>query len=329
MFNTEDKKILFITTKNIDYLRNVQEINMLNRTAKAVTVIGFKDKSYIKRLLKVYIKLLFISLKDIDCVFIGFAPQFILPLFALKLKKKNVIIDFFISVYDTLVFDRKKFKETSLPAKLCKWLDKKCIHSADSVISDTNAHGDYFSSEFDVERKLITTLYLEADSSVYYKKDLQRPESLNDKFVVLYFGSVLPLQGIDIILNAIKKLKEHQDIYFYFIGPIKDASSLPESKNFEYIEWLSQEELSKHIEYADLCLAGHFNSEIAKAKRTIPGKAYIYEAMDKPMILGDNPANHELYHEDSKHFFVEMSNSEALADKILEVKDMIYKKTEL
>ena len=86
MLNVKDKKVVFITTKNLDYLRNVQEINLLRQNAKSVEVIGYKDKSYIKRLLKIYFKLLFGSFKAFDCVFIGFAPQLILPFFNFKFK---------------------------------------------------------------------------------------------------------------------------------------------------------------------------------------------------------------------------------------------------
>lgn len=309
-----------MTTKNLDYLRNVQEINLLKNSAKSVEVIGYKDKSYVKRLLKIYAKLLFGSYKEADCVFIGFAPQLILPFFNFKFKGKTVMMDFFISVYDTLVFDRKKFKEGSIPARLCKWLDTKCINSAEHVICDTNAHGDYFAKEFGYKRENINTLYLEADASIYTDKQYERPENIRDKFVVLYFGSVLPLQGIDTVLGAMDALKDKKDMYFYFIGPIKDRSLLPQGDNFEHIEWLSQQELARYIGYADLCLAGHFNADIAKAKRTIPGKAYIYEAMNKPMILGENAATHELYNEDDKHFFVEMGSADKLAQKILQVK---------
>ena len=45
--------------------------------------------------------------------------------------------------------------------------------------------------------------------------------------------------------------------------------------------------------------------------------------MKKPMILGENSANHELFREDETHFFVEMGDAGKLADKILEVKDRI------
>lgn len=321
MFNVKNKKVLFITTKNLDYLRNVQELNLLKQDADSVDIIGSIEKSYIKRLIKIYSKILFGSFKSYDSIFIGFAPQLILPMFSWKFKNKEIIMDFFISVYDTMIFDRKKFKENSIIAKLCKWLDKKCIHKANYIISDTNAHGEYFSSEFDVHRNKISTLYLEADTSIYKKDIAAKPERLKNKFVVLYFGSILPLQGIEVILDAVDILKEQKDIYFYIIGPIGNTQNIVKSDTVEYINWLPQDKLAEHISYSDLCLAGHFNKDINKAKRTIPGKAYIYEAMDKPMILGDNPATHELYKEDDKHFFVEMGNANKLAEKIVEIKE--------
>ncbi len=323
MWNVKDQNVLFITTKNTDYLRNVQEMKLLEKTAKSVTVLGYRDKSYVKRLVKLYFRLLFMSVKAFDAVFIGFAPQLILPFFSFKFRHQHIIMDFFISVYDTLVFDRKKFSAASVFGKLCKWLDKACIHKADEVVCDTDAHGDYFSSEFDMPRDKIRTLYLEADTSIYYPRPADKPAEIGDAFTVLYFGSVLPLQGYDVILKAMELLSERDDMMFYFIGPVKNKADAPQSDRIKYIEWLSQTDLATHIGCADLCLAGHFNADINKAKRTIPGKAYIYEAMDKPMILGDNPATHELYSEDDKHIFVEMGSAEKLAAKILECKERL------
>ena len=78
-------------------------------------------------------------------------------------------------------------------------------------------------------------------------------------------------------------------------------------------------ELAERISQADLCLAGHFNKENGKANRTIPGKAYIYEAMKKPMILGDNAATRERYTDGMPGItFVEMGSPEALRDGILQ-----------
>ena len=46
-----------------------------------------------------------------------------------------------------------------------------------------------------------------------------------------------------------------------------------------------------------------------------------FHAMGKPMILGDNPATHELYHEgDPGITFCKMGDARALADCILSLK---------
>lgn len=318
--NIKDKRVLFITTKNLDYLRNTQEINIIKQYAKAYDVIGSNEKKYPLRLLTVYGKLVLQKMEGYDVVFVGFAPQFIMPLFAWKFRKKVLIEDFFVSFYDTLCFDRKKFKPNSIIGKLIKWVDMITIKQADLVICDTNVHGSYFSEEFGYAKKNIYTLYLEADKTIYYPVVSQKPEELQGKFVVLYFGSILPLQGVDIVLKAFDLLKNETDMHFVCIGPIKDEELLfkkPENANIEYINWLSQTDLAKYIGYADLCLAGHFNKNIEKAKRTIPGKTYIYQAMEKAMILGENPANHELFEENDKVSFVEMGNAEALADEIV------------
>ena len=94
----------------------------------------------------------------------------------------------------------------------------------------------------------------------------------------------------------------------------------PQGKNIHYRHWLSQDELAQYIDFSDLCLAGHFNAKIQKAKRTIPGKAYLYHAVGKPMILGENLANHELFSEQEKGiYFVEMGSGEKLAEKIKKI----------
>ena len=316
----KNKRVLFITTKNLDYLRNTQEINLLREKGAKVSVIGSKKKSYVKRLLYVYTKLLTANMNRYDICFVGFAPQLIIPFFGWRFKGKYLVIDFFISVYDTLVFDRKKFRKNSIMGRLCKRIDIATIKRADRVISDTKAHGRYFINEFGLEADKLSVLYLEADSSIYYKRESVKPDNMAGKFVVLYFGSILPLQGLDVILSAIKKLEAQKDIYFVVVGPISDKYKKPELDTVEYHDWLPQEELAKYISYADLCLAGHFNSDINKASRTIPGKAYIYSAMGKPMILGDNKATHELYDETMEGiYFVKMGDCQALADKILEI----------
>jgi len=312
------KRILYVATKNSDYLRLVQEIRLLKENCNDVTVISSSSKSYFKRIMYVYRRLMKADMKDYDISFIGFAPQLVIPVFRRKLKKKPLIIDFFISMYDTLCFDRKKFRPKSIMGRILKHIDRKTLAAADLAICDTKAHGQYFCKEFGFPKEKMSVLYLEADKSIYYPREM--PE--NKCFTVLYFGSILPLQGISVILDAIDRLKDEKDIRFVIVGPVGDSNKHTAENITEYIDWLPQEELAEKIAGADLCLAGHFDGSIMKAKRTIAGKTYIYHAMGKPMILGDNPANHELYHEgDEGIYFCEMGDPDKLAQLIKSIKD--------
>lgn len=315
----KEKRVLFITTKNIDYIRISQVIRLIENNAQLIDMICSDKQRYVQRIIEVWIKLLKYNMKNIDVVFIGFAPQLILPFFYWKVENKTIIIDFFISLYDTLIHDRKKFRDGGIIASISHWLDKKSLIKAECVITDTKSDAEYFINEFNSDAGKFETLYLEADSSIYYSREQCKPDELKNKFVVLYFGSILPLQGVDIVLDTVRLLKDNRDIYFQVIGPISNKYDKPMQDNVEYIEWLLQEKLAEYIANADLCLAGHFNGEIEKARRTIPGKAFIYRTMEKSMICGDCVANRELFSENEKIKFVKMGDSIDLKKIIIDM----------
>lgn len=315
----QNKRVLFITTKNLDYIRINQECNILKKNAKEYDIIGMSSKSYPKRVLKVWINLFFKSVEEYDVVFIGFMPQLVLPLFRWKFKNKTILIDFFISIFDTLVDDRKRVKAGTLGAKLLKRIDKLTLANADYVIADTRAHSRYFTEEFEVENNKMKVWYLEADTQYYHPMKVKRPDYLKNKFVVLYFGSILPVQGVEVIMETILLLNPKKDIHFLIIGPVNKKIEKSTTQNTTYIDWLSQEQLAQYISFADICLAGHFSDKIGKANRTIPGKVYIYLAMNKKVILGNSEANKELFNESLRQdiVYVERGDAHDLAEKII------------
>ena len=87
-------------------------------------------------------------------------------------------------------------------------------------------------------------------------------------------------------------------------------------KNVDFLEWISYKDVSEHIARADLCLAGHF-SNIDKAKRVIPGKTFSYLAMRKPVIVGNNVANNEVFKHKENIYMCDLNDEHALANAII------------
>ena len=335
---TEGKKVLFITPSDADYIRNRQEINILQKSARHLDIIAPKNihgvnPTGIMRLLSIDLKVVAANIKKYDVIFIGGIPQLIVPLIQFRLRKKVLIIDFFISIYDTLVNDRQVLSPSNPLSRILKMLDRKALAGADHVVVDTREHAAYFSGMFGVDPDKMTVIYLEADKQIYYPRNVDKPRDLRDKFVVFFFGAMNPLQGAEVILESAGILEEHENIVFIIVGPYKKIRNFElysKLKNVRFAaRWLPQAEIADYIAMSDLCLAGHFNAAVEKAARVIPGKAYSYLAMERPVIFGDNPANRELFSKDTNNVrfmknvhFVKMGDPAVLADKILELADM-------
>lgn len=325
----QGKRVLFITTHRIDYIRNTQHIEMLKTQAASVRCLYSGAGNHIVSAAKIFFTLLFSPLSDVDVVMVSYMCQLVVPFLGWKLRKKTLFVDFFVSLYDSMINDRKMLGAKNPLARLIYWLDRASLRPADRVIVDTEAHGAYFCQEFGMKKEKMEVVYLNADSSIYYPRKVEKTAEFQDTFLVVYFGTVIPLQGFDVVLDAVRRLDAEQEkkkrnraIHFCLIGPVEKRYPKVISDSVTYVDWVEQEQLAEYIAMADLCLAGHFNGQIMKAKRTIPGKAYIYEAMEKPMILGDSPANHERYQEGQPGiYFVPMGDGKALAEKIAEIAD--------
>ncbi len=321
------KNVIYITVKNADYIRTGQIKRLLEENAASFKMYTSEKGNPLTRALDLRKRLSDISFKDADVVIAGFLPQLIWDKLLEKIKndrsgtslsdKKPVLIaEMFLSVYDTIVQDRKLVRKGGFIASLCKRLDKKVVADADLIITDTKADGEYFAGEFSGENSKFEPLYLEAESIIFPNKQVNIVEKS-----VLYFGTGLPLQGTGFVADAFKKLSEDYGYKCIYIGGLKGMDA--EQKNFiesgkiEYHDWLSFEELNKKIAKSQVCLAGHFKPDIDKADRTIPGKAMIYEAFHKKMILGDTKANHEVFVEDENHIFVKRGDYKAIVDAVL------------
>jgi len=312
-------KILFIAGREPAYVRNAILLKCLEQSGNKIIKCCDSSATYPARFLKVLLK--FIAQKNYDCVFAGFLGQPLVPIIR-TLTRKPIIFDAFLSTYDTMCCDRKRFKPDSLAGRFFYWLDKRSCDLADRVLLDTNAHINYFTSTFGLPRDKFQRVFVGADESLFYPREVTRQD---DRFRVFYYCSFLPLHGTEYIIQAAGKLREQKEIEFVLVGTGPEQKKIRKLaqnlgvKNVRFIDWLPYEQLPLEIAQADICLGGHF-SGIDKASRVIAGKTFQFLAMQKAVIVGDCAGNRELLTDRHNALFVRMADVDSLAAAILELK---------
>lgn len=281
--------------------------------------------------IKAYVKLFFKHRKlDYDVMIIPWRGILTLPL--AKLIHRRPIIYFpAFSIFDTLVHDRKKIKENSLRAKLVHMVDNVACKWVDRVILESTEEINYFVREFGLHKEKFLQLPLAADESIFSP---QLNKEVSDKFTVFFFGTFIPLHGVETIVQSAIILQNHSDISFTICG---DGQTRPEIekiiqennlKNMRLLGLVSKETLLENLKNSDVCL-GIFGNTL-KARKVVTNKVFQVLASSKPLITMDSPAARESKLESGTNcILVPPSSPEKLADAILFMKDNREKREQM
>ena len=213
-------------------------------------------------------------------------------------KRDRIINDFFISNYDTYVYDRKKISKKNPRAWWKYFQDWFNFKYSKYLLSDTKEHFKYWESLFGKFNGKHFVLPVLADTSIYYPLN---ENIINKKIRILFYGSFIPLHGIDIILKAFS-IMEKNNIQFEakIIGKGQIYSKM--RKLFDELdlkqvsmngEVINEKELSNMIREHDIVL-GIFG-ESKKAKSVIPNKVYQSTACGKCTVTMNSEVLNEFY----------------------------------
>lgn len=236
--------------------------------------------------------------------------------------RKTLVFDAFVSAYDTLVVDRKKIHPGN-PLAWFIWLtDFIDCHLVDEVLIDTRAHKEYFTQMFRLHPADITVVYLEAPPD--FQPDTHHRRVQGKTCEVLFYGSYIPLQGIDVILKAAAILQDkHMHIHFTLIGGGQTYAQMRllatewKLQNVTFKPFMPLKDLPAIIRDADVAL-GIFGTG-DKTQRVIPHKVIECMACGVPVITADTPAIHEKYVDGKGIYWVPAGDAHALAGKIMEL----------
>jgi glycosyltransferase involved in cell wall biosynthesis len=240
-----------------------------------------------------------------DAFVVGYPGHFDLPAARRAARGRPVVFNPLVSLTDTLVSDRRRFRAGSLAARTLEAIDRHALRSADVVVADTEAHARYLAGLAGLAE--VPVCFVGAEERLF-RPAWSRPE----RFSVLFVGKLIPLQGVETILEAARLAP---DVPFRVVGSGQLEGRLRSAPpNVEHVAWVEYERLPGELSRAG-CALGIFGTT-GKAQRVIPNKAFQALATGAPLITADTPAARELLADGQSALLVPPGDPEALAEAI-------------
>lgn len=249
-----------------------------------------------------------------DVYVLGFRGHEIFPLVRLLTIGKPLIFDEFMSPSEALLTEGKGGAVGRLLGIVLYPFEWLCLKLSARCLTDTELHREFIASRFGVPRERIDVVYVGGVTARAHSAGAEADGLLH----VLFYGTFLPLHGMDVLLQACKLVAD-KPIRFRIIGGAGKALEAFRRQldalspgNVVHDTWVNFDELqSSVIPSADLCLGGPFGGT-PQARRVITGKTFQFLAQGKPTVIGrvDEPVPFE---DRQNCLLVEQANAESLA----------------
>ena len=237
-----------------------------------------------------------------DAVVVGYTGHVDLYLARLLsvFRRRPLVLDAFLSPYDTVVADRRLLKEGSVAARALFRLEKTALRLADLVLTDTQANADFMAETFRIPRERFAPIPVGSLVRAPVRARVPVPagggEDGPPPFRVFFCGSFVPLQGVSYILDA---AAQAPDLHFEIAGDGPDGPAVArevEARAMENVRldrrFLPRADMEERLAQADAVL-GVFGAT-PKSCRVIPCKVYDGLAAGLPVVTGDGAGPAEL-----------------------------------
>jgi glycosyltransferase involved in cell wall biosynthesis len=315
-------RVLYFGTYERTYPRNAQVISCLRRAGVEVierheAVWEGQEQKWsvgvgaVARLSLARLRLRRGSVPDADVVVVGYPGHLDLGAARRAARGKPVVFNPLVSLEDTFVADRGRFRPGSLAARMLRRIDRRAFRAADLVVADTEAHADFLAELTSVPRDRFRVCFVGAEEWVF-----EPNWSPQEPFTALFVGKLIPLHGLQTILEA-ARLAPEVPVRVVGSGQLDDLLA-ERPPNVEWVPWVRYEELPHELSRAG-CALGIFGTS-GKARRVIPNKAFQALACGVPLVTADTPAARELI-DDQTAVLVPPGDPEALAGALRRLAD--------
>jgi len=308
-------RVLYFGTYERDYPRNAQVISCLRGAGvevdeRHVPVWDGRRDSWragpgtAVRLAAAELRLLQRPHGRYDVVIVGYPGHFDLPAAKRAARGQPVVFNPLVSLADTFVADRGRFRPGSAAARALASVDRRALRAADLVVADTRAHADHLAELAGLPHDRVEVALVGAEERVFTPG-----WSPAEPFTVLFVGKLIPLHGLETILAAAHAAP---GLRFRVVGSGQLETVLQDRPtNVEWTPWVEYERLPEELHRAG-CALGIFGTS-AKAQRVIPNKAFQALACATPLVTADTPAAREILVDGESALLVPPGEPDALA----------------
>ncbi|MBL8749595.1 MAG: glycosyltransferase [Planctomycetes bacterium] len=200
---------------------------------------------------------------------------------------RPVVLDLFLSAYDTVVEDRGVVAPGSLAARWLQQLDTRACAAADLVLLDTPENAAYVQALTGLPPERFAWMPIGDPEAPERPAPWQPPT--NGRLRVLFFGTGVPLHGLSVLLAAVASAPE---IDLVLVGGTDadraDAARLLGDRLRLEPAFVDRTRLQHLLAECHLT-AGVFGAS-GKAQRVVPFKVVHALAAGRPVVTADTPA---------------------------------------
>ena len=236
---------------------------------------------------------------DADALIVGYPGHFDLPAARRAARGRPVVFNPLVSLADTLVADRGRFRPGSFAARALETVDRRAFRAADVVVADTAADAQFFAGLAGLDE---CPSALSAPRTGCSTPNWSPP----DRFVALFVGKLIPLQGSRRSWRQRGKRRRSTS------GSSAAASSKACSQLCRRTSSTcrgSSTSSCRRRSNAAGCSLGIFGAS-GKAQRVIPNKAFQALACAAPLVTADTPAARELLVDEESALLVPPGDAE-------------------
>lgn len=205
--------------------------------------------------------------------------------------------------------------------KTVGWLACWMYRRADVIVTVGEGYREKLLELTDIHPDRITVI--PNGVNITWLNESPPPAPAQHTFTVAYVGTIGMAHGLDVILQAADKLRNHRDIHFLVVGDgaqlqhLQKASANLNLENVEFTGLLDKENARARMAQCHACLVHLMNKPLFQT--VLPSKLFEAMAMARPILLGVEGHSKAIVQKADAGICFPPEDGEALASAILEL----------